>query len=132
MATRALIIGKTKDGLIKYGQTHWDGYQNTEWLKKNMTDIEKIENMFDYMTTGEDGGHGISSLSYENYDTNKPKINWYEDSYNCGVTNHWNCSYDDLNRIFDFPEYISYWDGSDWHDFEIDGKTYGEFLKMTS
>ena len=141
MATRALIVGKTQDGIIRYGQTHWDGYRNTEWLKKHMNEVNEVEKFLRYMThkCGNGGeGHGISSLSYESsgsglsqiYDMNKPKINWYEDGYNCGVTNSWNFSYDDLKLKFDWPEFISYWDGSDWHDFEIDGKTYGDFFEM--
>lgn len=43
MGTRALIIGKDKAGLYHYGQTHFDGDKNLEWLQTNMNDVEKVE-----------------------------------------------------------------------------------------
>ena len=52
MATRALIIGKSKDGQYHYGQTHWDGMDNLEWLQKNMNDVDKVEEFLHYMTEG--------------------------------------------------------------------------------
>ena len=130
MATRALIIGKSKDGQYHYGQTHWDGMDNLEWLQKNMNDVDKVEEFLHYMTEGcaEGGeGHGISSLGYEKkntsdglfgriqYDYNKPKVEWYEEGYNCGIAK---TKKEVLElrkaRYFDFPEYISYWDGKKW------------------
>lgn len=68
MSTRALIIGKSKDGQYHYGQTHFDGMDNLEWLQKNINDADKVEEFLRYMTEGcADGGegHGISSLGYE-------------------------------------------------------------------
>ena len=134
MSTRALIIGKDKSGKYHYGQTHWDGYQNLEWLQKHMNDVDKVEEFLHYMTEGcEEGGegHGISSLWYEkepvqvvgtwvnyidkrpNYD--KPKVEWYEDGYNCGISKTKKAILEMKKQgYFDFPEYISYWDGKKW------------------
>ena len=134
MATRALIIGKSKDGQYHYGQTHWDGMNNLRWLQKNMNDVDKVEEFLHYMTEGcADGGegHGISSLWYEkepvqvvgtwvnyidkrpNYD--KPIVNWYEDGYNCGISKTKEAILEMVKAgHFDFPEYISYWDGKKW------------------
>lgn len=130
MSTRALIIGKSKDGQYHYGQTHFDGMDNLEWLQKNMNDVDKVEEFLHYMTEGcaDDGeGHGISFLGYEKknardglfgrieYDYNKPKIEWYDEGYNCGIAK---TKKEVLElkkaRHFDFPEYISYWDGKKW------------------
>ena len=139
MSTRALIIGKSKDGQYHYGQTHYDGMDNLEWLQKNMSDVDKVEEFLHYMTEGcaEGGeGHGISSLWYEeepvqvvgtygvNYidkrpNYNKPKVEWYEDGYNCGIAK---TKKEVLElkkaRYFDFPEYISYWDGKKWKNIK--------------
>lgn len=135
MATCALIIGKSKDGQYHYGQTHWDGMNNLRWLQKNMNDVDKVEEFLHYMTEGcADGGegHGISSLWYEkepvqvvvgywvnyidkrpNYD--KPIVNWYEDGYNCGISKTKKAILEMVKAgHFDFPEYISYWDGKEW------------------
>mgnify|MGYP003301235479 FL=1 len=135
MSTRALIIGKSKDGQYHYGQTHFDGMDNLEWLQKNMNDVDKVEEFLHYMTEGcADGGegHGISFLGYEkepveavgayglkyidkrpNY--NKPKVEWYEDGYNCGISKTKKAILEMVKaRHFDFPEYISYWDGKKW------------------
>ena len=130
MSTRALIIGKSKDGQYHYGQTHYDGMDNLEWLQKNMNDVDKVEEFLHYMTEGcADGGegHGISFLGYEKknasnglfgriqYDYNKPKIEWYEDGYNCGIAKTKKEVLElKKNRYFDFPEFISYWDGKKW------------------
>ena len=126
MSTRALIIGKDKAGLYHYGQTHFDGDENLEWLQTNMNDPEKVEEFLHYMTEGcaEDGeGHGISSLCYEKhwedmkliYEKDKPKINWYDDGYNCGISNTKEAILEMKKQCyFDFPEYISYWDGEKW------------------
>ena len=135
MSTRALIIGKSKDGQYHYGQTLFDGMDNLKWLQKNMNDVEKVEEFLHYMTEGcaEGGeGHGISHLGYEkehveaigayglkyidkrpNY--NKPKVEWYEDGYNCGISKTKKAILEMVKaRHFDFPEYISYWDGKKW------------------
>lgn len=136
MSTRALIIGKSKDGQYHYGQTHYDGMDNLEWLQKNMNDVDKVEEFLHYMTEGcaEGGeGHGISFLGYERsqadkegvadyvflghieYDYNKPKIEWYEDGYNCGISKTKKAILEMKKQgYFDFPEYISYWDGKKW------------------
>lgn len=135
MSTRALIIGKSKDGQYHYGQTHFDGMDNLEWLQKNMNDPDKVEEFLHYMTEGcaEGGeGHGISSLWYEeepvevvgtygvNYigkrpNYNKPKVKWYEDGYNCGIAKTKKEVLElKKNCYFDYPEYISYWDGKKW------------------
>ena len=115
MSTRALIIGKYKNGLYHYGQTKYDGMDNLEWLQKNMSDANKVEDFLHYMTEGcEEGGegHGISSLWYNN---NEPYIKWYEDGYNCGISKTKKAILDMVKaRHFDFPEYISYWDGKKW------------------
>ena len=135
MSTRALIIGKSKDGQYHYGQTHYDGMDNLEWLQKNMNDVDKVEDFLHYMTEGcADGGegHGISYLGYErepveavgayglkyidnrpNY--NKPKVEWYDEGYNCGIAKTKKEVFELRKaRYFDFPEYISYWDGKKW------------------
>lgn len=130
MSTRALIIGKSKDGQYHYGQTHSDGMDNLEWLQKNMNDPDKVEEFLHYMTEGcKDGGegHGISYLGYEEkkvknglfghieYDYNKPKVEWCEDGYNCGIAKTKKEVIElKKNCYFDFPEYISYWDGKKW------------------
>ena len=135
MSTRALIIGKSKDGQYHYGQTHYDGMDNLEWLQKNMSDVDKVEEFLHYMTEGcaEGGeGHGISSLWYEKepvevvgtYGVNyidkrpnytKPKVEWYEDGYNCGISKTKKAILEKVKAgHFDFPEYISYWDGKKW------------------
>ena len=130
MSTRALIIGKDKSGKFHYGQTHYDGDENLEWLQKHMNDVDKVEEFLHYMTEGcEEGGegHGISSLWYEYkegcettfgcrpYDYDKPKINWYEDGYNCGIVKTKKAVLELKKQgYFDFPEYISYWDGKKW------------------
>ena len=126
MSTRALIIGKSKDGQYHYGQTHYDGMDNLEWLQKNMSDDDKVEEFLHYMTEGCDEGgegHGISSLSYERSyvdgrlvrHNDKPFVNWYEDGYNCGISKTKKAILEDVKKgYFDFPEYISYWDGKKW------------------
>lgn len=139
MSTRALIIGKSKDGQYHYGQTHYDGMDNLEWLQKNMSDVDKVEEFLHYMTEGcaEGGeGHGISSLWYEKepvevvgtYGVNyidkrpnytKPKVEWYEDGYNCGISKTKKAILEKVKAgYFDFPEYISYWDGKKWKNIK--------------
>jgi hypothetical protein len=68
-------------------------------------------------------GHGISSLWYEKhwegmklvYEKDKPKIEWYEDGYNCGISKTKKAILEMVKaRYFDFPQYISYWDGKKW------------------
>lgn len=132
MSTRALIIGKAKDGTYRYGQTKWDGYANLEWLQRNMTDPDKVDEMLQHLTEGgsENNGHGISSLSYKStddgYDYTQPYIDWYKGDYNCGIAS----SKEEMLEIitvknvqgathfdefpFDFPEYLSYWNGKEW------------------
>ena len=99
---------------------------NHEWLQKNMNDADKVEDFLHYMTEGiEEGGegHGIDSLSYEQsrsgytikYDKTKPIINWKEEGYNCGISKTKKAVLEMAKRgYFDFPEYISYWDGKKW------------------
>lgn len=129
MATRALIIGKSKDGQYHYGQTHWDGMDNLEWLQTNMNDVDKVEDFLHYMTEGCAGGgegHGISSLSYERthegfsvrYNKDKPKIDWYDYGYNCGISKTKKAVLEMVKSgYFDFPEYISYWDGKKMEEY---------------
>lgn len=126
MSTHALIIGKDKAGLYHYGQTHFDGDENLEWLQTNMNNVDKVEEFLHYMTEGcEEGGegHGISSLSYKKhweefdliYEMDKPLIDWYEYGYNCGISRTKEEIIDMLNHDhFDHPSYISYWDGKKW------------------
>ena len=68
-------------------------------------------------------GHGISFLGYEvtggwlnrKADKSKPYIDWYEDGYNCGIAKTKKEVLEMVKaRYFDFPEYISYWDGKKW------------------
>ena len=134
MGTRALIVGKIDDK-IHFGQSHYDGYHNTEWLQRNMSEPDDVKKFFNYMTEGK--GHGISSLTYEwkpnewlVHDMDKPKVEWYEDSYFCGTTDVWNYTYSDLKgKSFDWPDYISYWDGTVWQDFSV-SKDYDKFLEV--
>lgn len=126
MSTRALIIGKDKSGRYHYGQTKYDGMDNLEWLQRNMNDADKVEDFLHYMTEGvEEGGegHGISFLGYEvtggwlnrKTDKSKPYVDWYEDGYNCGIAKTKKEVLEMVKaRYFDFPEYISYWDGKKW------------------
>lgn len=126
MSTHALIIGKDKAGLYHYGQTHFDGDENLEWLQTNMNDPEKVEEFLHYMTEGcaEGGeGHGISSLWYEQhwegmklvYEKDKPKIDWYEEGYNCGISKTKKAILEMVKKgHFDYPSYISYWNGKKW------------------
>lgn len=126
MSTHALIIGKDKAGLYHYGQTHFDGDENLEWLQTNMNDPDKVEEFLHYMTEGcaEGGeGHGISSLWYEQhwegmklvYEKDKPKIDWYEDGYYCGISKTKKAILEMVKKgHFDFPSYISYWNGKKW------------------
>ena len=129
MSTRALIIGKSKDGRYHYGQTHFDGDDNLEWLQTNMNDVDKVEDFLHQMTEGcdndesGDAGHGISSLSYEQtyknykiiYNKDKPKIEWCDEGYNCGISKTKKAILEMVKEgYFDFPEYISYWDGKKW------------------
>lgn len=142
MGTRALIIGKDKDGNIRYGQTHYDGYANTDWLNMHMLGIEKVENFLKYLTEGgaDGNGHGISSLSYKrDYDVDnqvvirhddKPVVNWYEESYNCGIVKEWDYTYEEVSKMFDFPEYISLWLGEMWFDFEVNPEDYKIFMEV--
>lgn len=130
MGTHALIIGKDKAGKYRYGQTHYDGYNNLNWLQTNMFDINKVEEFLFYLTEGGDDneGHGISSLGYETYwkndkiiiEENKPIINWSKYSYNCGISNSLS---NIINMVrsgqFDHPCYVSYWDGEKWENIEI-------------
>ena len=126
MSTHALIIGKDKAGLYHYGQTHFDGDENLEWLQTNMNDPDKVEEFLHYMTEGcaEGGeGHGISSLWYEQhwegmklvYEKDKPKIDWYEDGYYCGISKTKKAILEMVKKgYFDYPAYISYWNGKKW------------------
>ena len=140
MATHGLIIGKSKDGQYHYGQTYWDSDENTIWLQKHMSDIDKVEEFLHYMTEGcaEGGdGHGISCLTYElsqeeadkegpadylflgryeyEYDFTKPKVAWYNDGFNCGISKTKMAILEMVrDRFFEFPEHISYWDGKKW------------------
>lgn len=125
MSTRALIVGKI-DGKIKYGQSKYDGYGNTVWLKKNLLSKEQVHEFFKYLTEGgdEDQGHGINSFDHVNC-----SIDWRDDSYFCNIVDSWEFTYDDTRgKCFDFPEYISYWDGNEWHDFHAYNE-YDKFLE---
>lgn len=127
MATRALIIGKDKSGKYHYGQTMFDGMDNLEWLRKNMNDVDKVEDFLHYITEGiEDcsgDGHGIDCLTYKRtitgfrlkYDETQPIIEWREGGYNCGISKTKKAVLELVKqRHFDYPEYISYWDGKKW------------------
>lgn len=122
MSTRALIIGKDSKGLFYYGQSKFDGDRNLEWLQRNMTDPAKVDEFLYYLAD-----HGIVSLSYKRvgsfldfrYDLEKPLIEWYEDSYNCGVAGSKEAVLKMIGEdMFDAPEYISYWDGKSWRDID--------------
>ena len=127
MSTRALIIGKDRSGRYHYGQTKYDGMDNLEWLQQNMNTADKVEDFLHYMTEGIDEGsgegHGISFLGYEvtndwynrKKDTSNPYIDWYDEGYNCGIADSKKAILEMVEKQhFDFPEYISYWDGEKW------------------
>ena len=126
MSTRALIIGKDKSGRFHYGQSKYDGDDNFEWLQRNMNEVDKVEDFLHYMTEGIDKGgegHGISFLGYKvtgqwfsrKEDMSNPYIDWYEDGYNCGIAENIEVILEMVKQgYFDFPEYISYWDGEKW------------------
>ena len=127
MSTRALIIGKDKSGRYHYGQSKYDGDDNLEWLQRNMNDVDKVEEFLHYMTEGgdDDDGHGISFLGYEvtgdwrnrKEDKSKPYIDWYDEGYNCGTADSKEVILEMVEKqYFDFPEYISYWDGEKWEN----------------
>lgn len=124
MSTRALIVGKV-DGKIKYGQSKYDGYANTKWLRENLSEREKVQEFFQYLTEGGDEGQGHGIHSFNNDST----IDWKEGSYFCNIVENWDFTYSDLRgKCFDFPDYISYWDGEEWHDFNV-YNDYDKFLK---
>lgn len=127
MSTRALIVGKIDDK-IKYGQSKYDGYDNTVWLQKNLSSKEMVYKFFKYLTEGGDNdqGHGINSFGYG---LKSPFIDWRNDDYFCNIVDSWEFTYEDLRgKCFDFPEYISYWDGEEWYDFNV-CKEYNKFLE---
>lgn len=127
MSTRALIVGKV-DGKIKYGQSKYDGYANTKWLRENLSLKEKVHDFFKYLTEGGDNGQGHGISSFED-DSINPSINWYDDDYFCNIVDSWEFTYEDLRgKCFDFPEYISYWDGEEWYDFNVYNE-YDKFLE---
>lgn len=130
MSTRAIIIGKTNDGSYRFGQSHFDGYHNTEWLQRNMTDPEKVEEFFRYLTEGGKNGkgHEICCFTYEDYDKmTNPFIKWYDsDGACCGIAR----SKEEMAQILsgkiddDYfiyrPEYLSYWNGKEWIGWDSD------------
>lgn len=80
------------------------------------------------MTEGGDNGQGHGISSFEG-DSINPSINWYDDDYFCNIVDSWEFTYGDLrSKCFDFPEYISYWDGEEWHDFNVYNE-YDKFLE---
>lgn len=118
MATRALIIAKGKDGKYHYGQSLYDGFRNLEWLQKNMNDADKVEDFISIMTDGcAEGGEGLGVrfFGYDRKHDNKPIIDWLDDGYNCGIAKTKKEVLElEKARYFDFPDYISYWDGKKW------------------
>lgn len=137
MATRALIIGKDKNGNFRYGQSFRNGYYNTAWLQKHMSNPEEVEKFLTKLTEGgEDGdGHGIASFITSNEQIEfftafytacqiDNLIVWDECGYNSGIAKSLEEMLQllqpekDLGLIhlinFDFPEYISYWTGEKW------------------
>lgn len=137
MATRALIIGKDKNGNFRYGQSFRNGYYNTAWLQKHMSNPDEVEKFLTKLTEGgEDGnGHGIASFITSNEQIEfftafytacqiDNLIVWDECGYNSGIAKSLEEMLQllqpekDLGLIhlknFDFPEYISYWTGEKW------------------
>lgn len=124
MSTHALIIGKANDGTYRFGKSQFDGYQNTEWLQRNMTDPEKVEDFLRHLTEGGKNGkgHSIRCLDYEDYDKmTNPFIKWYDtDNYCCGIAK----TKEEMAKILRdnndgeyeiyWAEYLSYWNGKEW------------------
>lgn len=121
MSTRAVIIRKAPGkNAIQFGQTKYDGYNNTATLNKYWQEPEKVDALFDKLV-GQD--KGISSLG-----ENMEETSWYEDGYNCGekqVEVWTSYGYPEpykaikfINESFDLAEYASvYFDGK-WYDFD--------------
>lgn len=134
MSTRALIIRKhPTENKLQYGQTKWDGYNNTAILNKHWTDPEKIEALFNKLAVEQ---KGISSLR----DTMET-THWYEDSYNCGESEveTWNefeypCAWRTIRFIeerFDWAEYVSVLFDGRWYDFDTsDLNTYRDLSRL--
>ena len=122
MATRALIIGKDKNGLYRYGQSYLYGDDNTEWLQKNLNTPEQVDEFLTKLTeSGYNGyGRGVDRFGYMD---SQPVILWMHENYNCGIAKtkeemlavmHLRDSpYKKLGR-FDRPEYLSFWNGKKW------------------
>lgn len=124
MSHRALIVGKAKDGTYRYGQNKWSSPDDIKWLRKHTKTVTKVNEMLYHLTEGgEDGdGHGICGFCSDG------EIEWYEDSYFCGIaktkeemidilTPPPSLKDDEGNLLdypFDFPEYLFYWNGKKW------------------
>ena len=78
MSTRAILIRKTPgENTLQWGQTKWDGYDNTYKLNRHWNTPDLVEQLFERLVKED---RGISSLGYDMEDTV-----WYSDSYNCGT-----------------------------------------------
>ena len=126
MNSHALIIGKDKNGHYRYGQSFRYGEDNTEWLQQNLHTPEQVEDFLIKLTEGgENGrGHGVDWFGYEG---GKPVIKWDDCDYNCGIANTVEQMIGVMYLIdtgdkyypkdmakFDFPEYLSFWNGKEW------------------
>lgn len=121
MSTRAVIIRKAPGkNEIQFGQTKYDGYNNTAILNKYWQEPEKVDALFEKLV-GQN--KGISSLGED-----MERTTWYEDGYNCGEkqVEVWT-SYDYpqpykaikfIEESFDWAEYASVYFNGKWYDFD--------------
>lgn len=130
MAHRSLIVGKAKDGTYRYGQINKDAQGCLKLLRKYWKTVTKVNELLYHLTEGGDNGRGrgICCLCYDG------EIEWYEDSYCCGIaktkdemldilTPPQHLKDDDGNLLdypFDFPEYLFYWNGKKWSSVGFD------------
>lgn len=125
MSTRAVIIRKAPGkNEIQFGQTKYDGYNNTALLNRHWQDPEKVDALFEKLV-GQN--KGISSLR-ETMET----TDWYEDGYNCGerMVEAWSgevYKYPEPYKVikfikesFDWAEYASVYYRGKWYDFDTD------------
>lgn len=121
MSTRAVIIRKAPGkNEIQFGQTKYDGYNNTAILNNHWQDPEKVDALFEKLV-GQN--KGISSLGED-----MERTTWYEDGYNCGEkqVEVWT-SFDYpqpykaikfITESFDWAEYASVYFNGKWYDFD--------------
>ena len=110
MSTRALIIRKhPTENKLQYGQTKFDGYNNTALLNNFWTDTEKIDALFNKLSVEQKGIRALHQTM--------EATNWYDYSYNCGESEvetwdefGWYSVWRTIRFIeerFDWAEYVS-------------------------